>query len=79
MGLLGLNKPLTRQMRVLDAKLDHLVDATGRLGRTDWRGLFFGTMFAFVLTAALPPESARHILLTFLRSIGHGFPELPSG
>jgi AcrR family transcriptional regulator len=54
------------QMRVLDAKLDHLVDATGRLGRTDWRGLFFGTMFAFVLTAALPPESARHILLTFL-------------
>lgn len=71
------------QMRVLDAKLDHLAAATGRLGRTDWRGLFVGTMLTFVLTAALPPESARHILLTLLKSIGHslghGFPELPSG
>jgi hypothetical protein len=71
------------QMRILDAKLDYLAAATGRLGRTDWRGLFVGTMLTFVITAALPPESARHILLTFLRSIGHilghGFPELPSG
>lgn len=70
------------QMRVLDAKLDHLAAATGRLGRADWRGLFVGTMLTFVLTAALPPEAARHILLTLLRSIGHllghGFPELPS-
>jgi hypothetical protein len=71
------------QMLVLDAKLDYLVDAAGRLGRTDWRGVFVGTMLTFVLTAALPPESARHILLTLLRSIGHllghGFPQLPSG
>lgn len=71
------------QMLDLDAKLDYLVDATGRLGRTDWRGVFVGIILSFALTAALPPESARHILLTLLRSIGHllghGFPELPSG
>ena len=71
------------QMRVLEAKLDYLAAAAGRLGRIDWRGLFVGTMLTLVLTAALPPESARHILLTVLRSIGHilghEFPELPSG
>lgn len=69
------------QMETLDAKLDHLVDAAGRLGRTDWRGVFVGTMVSFVLSAALPPEAARHILLTLLRAIGHlyGLPELPSG
>jgi hypothetical protein len=65
------------------AKRDYLAAAAGRLGRIDWRGLFVGTMLTFVLTAALPPESARHILLTVLRSIGHilghEFPELPSG
>jgi hypothetical protein len=64
-------------------KLDYLVTAAGRLGRTDWRGLFVGIMLSLVITAVLPPEAARHILLTVLRSIGHifghGFPELPSG
>jgi hypothetical protein len=70
-------------MRVLEAKLDYLAAAAGRLGRIDWREVFAGTMLTFVLTAALPPESARDILLTVLRSIGHilghEFPELPSG
>ena len=70
------------QVLVLDAKVEYLLDAAGRLGRTDWRGVFVGTMLSYALTAALPPESARHILLTLLRSIGHllghGFLELPS-
>lgn len=73
------------QMRVLDAKINyHLVEAAGRLGRTDWRGLFVGVIVSYILTAALPPESARSIFLTFmtlLRAIGHLYgqklPELP--
>ena len=32
------------QIRVLGAKVDYLIDAAGRLGRTDWRGLFVGVM-----------------------------------
>lgn len=70
------------QMLVLDAKVDYLIAAASRLGRIDWRAVFVGTIVSFALTAALPPEAARHILLTLLRSIGHllghGFPELPS-
>jgi hypothetical protein len=47
------------QEQELDAKLDYLVDAAGRLGRTDWRGVFVGVMLSLVLSGALPPESVR--------------------
>ena len=63
----------------LNAKLDYLVEATDRVGRVDWRNAVVGAIFAFVLTAALPPESARDLLHMLLRVISHlhGFPELP--
>jgi len=69
------------QMRVLNAKIDYLKAAAGRLGRIHWRDVFLGVMFTFVLASALPPESVRHIVLTILRTIvqHHGFPELPNG
>lgn len=67
------------QTRVLNSKIDYLIDAAGRLGRTDWRGILFGIMFSFFLASALPPETVRNILMLVLRAIGHftGFPELP--
>jgi hypothetical protein len=67
------------QTRVLNAKIDYLIDAAGRLGRTDWRGVFVGVMLTFVLASAFPPESVSKFLLTVLRAIGHlyRFPELP--
>ena len=61
------------QTQLLDAKIDQLIDAAGRLGRLDWREVFVGAMVGYVLTAALPPESARHILLALLGSVGHLF------
>ena len=67
------------QSRVLDAKLDYLISAAGRLGRIDWRNTFAGAILGFILTAALPPEFARDILLTPLRAIGHLYSELSSG
>jgi hypothetical protein len=69
------------QMRALDAKLDYLIDAARRLGRIDWRSALAGVILIYVLTAALPPESARDIFLQFFRALGHfcGFPELPGG
>ena len=66
------------QKRTLNEKLDYLTDAASRLGRVDWREVFIGTAFTFVLSTAFPPDSARHIFFTLLRAIGHryGFPEL---
>lgn len=69
------------QMQVLSAKLDYLVNATGRLGRIDWRNAFAGAVLGFTMSAAFPPEFTRDILLGLFRAIGHlyGLPELPSG
>jgi hypothetical protein len=69
------------QIRVLEAKLAYLAKATGRLGRIDWRNAFVGAIAAFILAAALPPKSARALILGLLRVIGHlyGLPELPGG
>lgn len=69
------------QIEILHTKIDYLVAAAGRLGRTDWRGVFAGAILGFVLSAAFPPESARQILMALLRAIGHfyGRPELPGG
>jgi hypothetical protein len=74
------------EMEILNAKIDYLVDAAGRLGRIDWRNAFVGAIIGYILTGGLPPESARSIFLTFmtlLRAVGHLFghrlPELPLG
>jgi hypothetical protein len=65
------------QMRVLDAKIDYLIKASGRVGRKDWLAVFIGTFLGFMLAAALPPESVHGFLLTSLRAIGLLYPELP--
>ena len=72
------------EKEILKAKIDYLVDAAGRLGRIDWRNVFVGAIVGYILTAALPPESARSLFMTFmtlLRSVGHlfghGFQGLP--
>jgi hypothetical protein len=71
-------------MEILNAKIDYLVDAAGRLGRKDWYNIFVGAIVGYILTVAVPPESARSIFsifTTFLRAIGHffghGLPQLP--
>jgi hypothetical protein len=74
------------QIQILDAKINYLIEATGRLGRTDWHGVFVSVILGYVLQAALPPESARSMFWTFMKLLriighlfGHGFPELPTG
>lgn len=68
-------------MRILNEKIDYLVQATHRLGRKDWLGLFIAIMYTLVIQALVPPEFARPVLLILLRGIAHlfGLPELPSG
>jgi hypothetical protein len=71
------------QMSYLNARLDYLVAAADRLGRIDWRNALLGAIIAFLLTAAIPPDSARDIFYMLLRAIIHlwglGFPDLPRG
>jgi hypothetical protein len=59
------------QARLLDERVAYLVDAAGRVGRKDWFLMATGVMLSYVLAAALPQDSATHILGTLLTSIGH--------
>ena len=65
------------QVQVLNENIEYLVKASSRLGRKDWLNTFIGVTLPFVLTAALAPEAARALFLTFLRAVGLLYPELP--
>jgi hypothetical protein len=49
------------QLKFIDARLGHLEDAAGRLGRKDWTTLAMGALTSIIIGAALPPDSAREL------------------
>jgi hypothetical protein len=71
------------QLKDLDSKIDYLNDAATRLGRKDWLNACIGTVFAWVVVTALPPDASRHVLGMLLSGIahffGHHLPGLGSG
>jgi len=68
----GSTQSLSEEQRLaFDAKIDHLIDAAGRLGRIDWREMVFGTMFQLIVAVAIPVETVRALFLTFLGSTAH--------
>jgi hypothetical protein len=67
------------QMRILNEKINYLVNAADRLGRKDWYNAFIGVAIGYTFAAALPPESTRSIFWGFVRAIEHLYPLLPGG
>jgi hypothetical protein len=71
------------QVQALEARLEYLEEAAGRLGRLDWRNAAVGAMVTFAAEMIVAPEEARRILLMILQPLGHlfghPFPELPPG
>ena len=66
--------------RALEAKIDYLIEASERLGRVDWRGIFIATLFTWTLTGLVPPEGLRAALAFAAQTLGHlfgGLPQLP--
>ncbi|MGI5238767.1 hypothetical protein [Dactylosporangium sp. CA-139066] len=57
----------------LDERLKVIGEASGRMGRKDWRLLLLGGIFSLVLADAFPPETARHLLELAGRSLGSLF------
>jgi hypothetical protein len=57
------------QMAALDAKIDYLVDASGRVGRKDWKILVVGGLFQVLLAMAIPSSIGQDIMVTVLRDI----------
>jgi len=70
-------------MLSVEAKLDEIEAAAGRIGRKDWQLLFCGVTFTVIVTGLLPPEAVQHILAMALQGLDHLFgdggrpPQLP--
>lgn len=52
------------QIQFITTRLQHLEEASHRLGRKDWITLTMGTLTNIVVGAALAPEAARELLRT---------------
>ena len=51
-------------LQFIQARLEHLADASSRLGRKDWITLAMGTLTNIVVGVALAPEAARELIRT---------------
>jgi hypothetical protein len=65
------------QVEHLSARFDEAEEASGRIGRKDWRLLFAGLVFTLTATDAIPPEVAKHIVVTAVQGLAHVFSGLP--
>lgn len=61
------------QMEHLDVRFYGVEEASRRFGRKDWLLLSTGALFSLILTDALPPDVAQHILISVLQGLGHLF------
>ena len=51
------------QMLSLEARLDDVAAAAGRVGRKDWGLMLCGVVFGFIVDNVVPPDAARDILV----------------
>jgi hypothetical protein len=65
----------------IEASLDHLVKASEKVSRKDWRLMFWGTVTSSVASDLLPAPAAQHIFMLAAHGLGHlfgmGGPPLP--
>lgn len=61
------------QIAVVEDRLDHVEQASRRMGRKDWLMLFNGALFSLVLSDLVPPQVVQHILWTSFHGLGHMF------
>jgi hypothetical protein len=57
----------------IDEGLDLAAEASTRLGRKDWRLLFYGTVLNLMVNDAIPPNVAQHIFTTVVQGLIHLF------
>jgi hypothetical protein len=63
------------QMVIINQRLQYLLDATERLDRTDWKGIFISTVIGLVQTLMLTPERSQELINMFI-TILHVVPAL---
>jgi hypothetical protein len=59
------------QLSAIDRRLEEAEEASKRLGRKDWKLLFYGAVFGLILNDAVPPDVAQHIFTGVVHGITH--------
>ena len=59
------------QLAAIDKRLEEAEEASKRLGRKDWKSLFYGVVFGLMVNDAIPPDVAQHIFTGVLHGIAH--------
>jgi len=70
------------QLDQIESQLDYLIEASGRIGRVDWRNLLIGSFLALALQTVVPVAPIQQLLLLLFHGLesmfsGSGGPSLP--
>jgi hypothetical protein len=69
------------QLAAIGKCLEEAEEASKRLGRKDWKWLFYGIVFWLIVNETIPLEVAQHIFMGVLHGIAHlhgvGVPPVP--
>ena len=64
-------KLTAEQLTAIDTRLEEAEEASKRLGRKDWKSLFYGIVFGLIVNDAIPPDVAQHIFTGVLHGLAH--------
>jgi len=72
------------QVSEIGIRLEHLEEASERVGRKDWLMMFNGAIASLILSDLLPPQIAEHIIVMAIQGLAHlfgigGLPHLLTG
>jgi hypothetical protein len=59
------------QLASIGERLEEAEEASKRLGRKDWKSLFYGIVFGLIVNDTIPPDVAQHIFTGVLYGIVH--------
>ncbi len=63
----------TEGQRRLEAGIEHLKDASRRMGRREWLTIFYGTVFSWALSGLVSPDNVRQAITLAAHGLAHLF------
>lgn len=63
----------SEQIARIETRLDHIEEASTRIGRKDWLMMFNGGILSLVLADTITPQMAQHIFMLVVHGLGHFF------
>jgi hypothetical protein len=63
----------SEQIARIETRLDHIEEASTRIGRKDWLMMFNGGILSLVLADTITPQVAQHIFMLVVHGLGHFF------